>query len=450
MDIIKNDIDQNNAMITIRVEKADYAEKVEKTLRDYRKKANMPGFRPGMVPAGLIKKMYGKAVEAEEINKVVSDGLYNYIRENNIAILGEPLPNEAQSVIDWETQEDFDFVFDIAVAPEFEVNLTQKDKVNYYNIAVNDEMIENQLKSYTGRYGKYVQEDVVEEKDMVKGELRELAEKAVKEGGVHVESAVLTPAYMKDEKQKKRFVGAKKGDVIVFNPKKAYENETEVSSMLKISKEQVADFSADCQITIEGITRYQESEVNQELFDKVYGEGVVTSEADFRARIKENIQENLNQDSDYKFSIDAREMLVKKLDDVTFPDEFLKRWLLTANENLTAEKLVEDYPKMILDLKWHLIKDKLMKANEVKVEPAEVEEFAKKMARAQFAQYGMIGIEDDVLANYAKEMMKKEDTIKNIIDKVAEDKVLATVKKAVKLNKKEISIDDFNKMFEAK
>ena len=451
MNIVKNDIDQNNATITISVEKADYAEKVEKTLRDYRKKANMPGFRPGMVPMGLIKKMYGKSVEAEELNKLVSDALYNYIRDNNIAILGEPLPNESQKTIDFETQEDFDFVFDIAVAPEFEINLTQKDKVNYYNIAVSDEMIENQLKSYTGRYGKYVQEEVVEEKDMVKGELLELAtKKKVKEDGIRVEGAVLTPAYMQNEAQKKLFVGAKKGDTIVFNPKKAFANVTEISSMLKISKEEAESFTADCQITIEGITRYVESEVNQELFDKVYGEGVVKNEKEFRARIKENIQENLIADSDYKFGIDAREMLVKKLDGAVFPEEFLKRWLLVANENLTAEKLDEDFPKMLLDLKWHLIKNKLAKANEVKIEPADVEEFAKKMTRAQFAQYGMIGIEDDIVTKYAQDMLKKEDTIKNIIDKVTEDKVLEAVKKAVKLNKKEISIEDFNKLFEAK
>jgi len=403
-----------------------------------------------MVPMGLIKKMYGKSVEAEEINKLVSDSLYNYIRENNINILGEPLPSESQPTIDFDTQETFEFVFDIALSPEFELNLTQKDKVNYYDIAVNDEMIENQVKSYTGRYGKYVQEETVEEKDMIKGELFELDGKVVKDGGIHVEGAVLTPAYIQDKAQKKLFANAKKGDVITFNPKKAFENTAEIASMLKISKEEVENFTADCQITIEGITRYHEAEINQELFDKVYGEGVVTSEEAFRTKIKENIQENLIADSNYKFGIDAREMLVKKLDDVVFPDAFLKRWLLATNENLTAEKLDEDFLKMIQDLKWHLIKDKLIKTSELKIEAAEIEEFAKKMARAQFAQYGMIGIEDDMLANYAKETLKKEETVRNIADKVMEDKVLETVKKSVKLNKKEISMDDFNKMFETK
>lgn len=451
MNIAKKEIDQNNAIVTIRVEKADYAEKVEKTLRDYRKKANIPGFRPGMVPVNLLRKMYGKSIMAEEINKLVSESLYNYIRENNINLLGEPLPNETeQPEIDFDTQEDFEFVFDVAIAPEFEVSLTQKDKANYYNIAVSDEMIENQIKSYTGRYGKYIQEEEVEEKDMVKGDLFELDGKAVKEGGVHIEGAVLTPAYMKDEDQKKLFVGAKKGDVIVFNPKKAYENAAEISSMLKITKEEAENFSGDCQITIEGITRYYEADLDQELFDKVYGEGTVKDEAEFRGKIKENIQETLKADSEYKFALDARDLLVKKLDKITFPDAFLKRWLVAANQELTEEKLEEDYPKMIEDLKWHLVKENLMKANEVKVEPAEVEEYAKKIARAQFAQYGMIGIEDDILANYAQDMLKKEDTIKNILDKVAEDKVLEAVKKSIKLTEKEILIEDFNKMFEGK
>ncbi len=451
MNIVRKDLDQNNAIVTVRIEKADYAEKVDKTLRDYRKKANIPGFRPGMIPVGLVKKMYGKAVLAEEINKLVSDNLYNYIRENNVNILGEPMPNETeQQSIDFDAQEDFEFVFDLGIAPEFEVELTAKDKVKYYNIAVSNEMIENQVKSYTGRYGKYIQEELVEEKDMLKGELLEMANSKVNEDGIKVKDATLTVAYMKDADQKALFAGAKKGDVIIFNPAKAFESETEISSMLKISKEAAKTIDSDFQLKIESITRYHESEINQELFDKVYGEGIVSSEEEFKAKIKETIQETLVADSEYKFGMDAKEMLVAKFSDVTFPEAFLKRWVLSSNENLTAETLEEDYPKMIADLKWHLIKDKLTKANDIKVEPADVEEYAKKIAKAQFAQYGMIGMEDEILANYAKDMMKKEDTLKGMIDKVTEEKVIAVVKGAVKLDNKEVSIEEFNKMFEAK
>lgn len=449
MNIVRKDIDSSNATITISIEKADYSEKVEKTLRDYRKKANIPGFRPGMVPLGLLKKMYGKSILAEEINKILSDELYKYIQDNKINMLGEPLPNETdQKDIDFSTQEDFEFVFDLGLAPEFEVELNKKDKVKYYQITPSEEMIENQIKSYTGRYGKYVQEESADEKDMVKGVLTELAEGKEKEGGIQVQDAVLTPAYMKDEASKALFAGAKVGDVITFNPKTAFENEAEISSLLKISKEEVAEVTADFQFTIEGITRYHEAEIDQELFDKVYGEGVVKSAEEFTEKIKANIQETLAQDSEYKFGIDAREALVKKYDSLAFPDAFLKRWLLASNKNLTEETLEADYPKMIADLKWQLIKDKLAKSNDIKVEKDDVEDFGRKIARSQFAQYGMIGMDDAILDNYVKDMLKKEETLKNIIDKVAENKVLDIIKNAVKVDTKEVSIEEFNKMFE--
>ncbi len=451
MNIVRKDLDQNNATITLSIEKVDYAEKVDKTLRDYRKKANIPGFRPGMVPVGLVKKMYGKAVLAEEINKLVSDNLYKYIRENNVNNLGEPLPNETeQKPIDFDTQEDFEFVFDLGIAPEFEVELTKKDKVKFYAITVSDEMIENQVKSYTGRYGKYIQEEVVEEKDMLKGELLEMANGKVNESGIKVQDATLTAAYMKDDAQKALFVGAKKGDVITFNPAKAFESEVEISSLLKISKDAAKAIDADFQLKIEGITRYQESEVDQELFDKVYGEGVVKSEEEFRAKIKENIQENLVADSEYKFGLDAQEMLVAKFNNLSFPETFLKRWVLASNEKFTAEMLEEDYPKMIADLKWQLIKGKLIKSSNINIESNDVEEFAKKMAKAQFAQYGMIGMDDEIIANYAKDMMKKEETVQTIVDRVTDQKIFAVIKEAVKLDNKEVSIEDFNKMFEEK
>lgn len=450
MNISRKDIDQNNVVITISIAKEDYAEKVEKALRDYRKKANMPGFRPGMVPLGLIKKMYGKAVKAEEINNVVSEKLVNYIEENDLPILGQPLPSETeQPEYDFDTQEEFDFHFDIGLAPAFEVELNGKDKVNYYEIAVSDEMIDNQVKSYTSRYGKYEQVDTVEEKDMVKGLVVELENGVEKEGGIRAEDAVLTPAYMKDDEQKALFVGKSKGDKVVFNPMKAYENETEISSLLKIKKEEVDGLNSDFQIEISGITRYNDGEVNQELFDKVFGEGVVNSVEDFRVKITESIKDSLKADSEYKFNIDARQMFVDKYKGLEFPEAFLKRWLLSNNEEMTAEKVEEDYPKMIEDLVWHLTKDKIAKTNEIKVELPDVEEYAKKVAKAQFAQYGMVGMGDDIIENYAKDMMKQEETVRNFIDRAAEEKVLAAVRENVKLNKKEISIEDFNKLFEA-
>ncbi len=449
MNIVKKDIDQNNAIVTVSIEKADYSEKVEQKLREYRKKANIPGFRPGMIPVGLIKKMYGKAVIAEEVNKIVSEELYKYIRENKINILGEPMPNETeQPTLDLEGQENFDFVFDLGIAPEFEVELSEKDIIASYSIAVSEEMIDNQVKSYTSRYGKYIQEEIVEEKDMIKGEILELADGKVNENGLKVADAVLTPSYMTDEVQKAKFVGAAKGSVITFTPQTAYNNETEVSSLLKISKEEAKNISSEFQITIEGITRYHESEIDQELFDKVYGEGVVASVEEFRAKIKEGILESLSGDSEYKFGVDAREVLVNKYDALTFPDAFLKRWLKASNENMTVETIETEFPKMIADLKWQLIKDKVAKSNDIKVEMEDINAYARKIARAQFAQYGMVGMGDDILDNYAKDMLKKEETLKGIVERVAENKVFEIVKNNVKLDVKEVSIDDFNKMFE--
>jgi len=307
-------------------------------------------------------------------------------------------------------------------------------------------MIENQVKSYTGRYGKYVQEETVEEKDMVKGEILEMENGKVNESGIKLTDAVLTPSYMKDEAQKALFVGAAKGDVITFNPAKAFEDEAEISSLLKISKDEAKNIESDFQFKIEGITRYHESAIDQELFDKVYGEGVVTSEEEFRAKIKENIQESLLSDSEYKFGIDARDMLLAKYDNLVFPDAFLKRWLLATNENLTAETLETDYPKIIADLKWQLIKDKIAKANELKVETADIEEYAKNNKSAICTiWYDWNGRRNN--CQLRQRHVEERRNSENIIDKVADNKTFEIVKNAVKVDTKEISVEDFNKMF---
>lgn len=450
MNVVLKNIDAVNAIVTITISKDDYAEKVEKKLKEYRKKANIPGFRPGMTPMNLVKKMYGKGILAEEVNQLISDTLYNHIKENNLNILGEPLPNETeQKPVNFDSEEDFEFVFDLAIAPELDINLTSKDKVVYYDITVNEEMVNNQIKSYTSRFGSYEQTDEVAENDVIKGQLLELnADKKVNEAGIKVADAVLSPVHIKDAKQKKAFVGAKKGDVITFNPQKAMENEADLASFLKISKDAVKDVTADFSFEIQQITRYNESPVDQSLFDKVFGEGKVKDEKEFRALITEGVKGSYVSDSDYKFGIDAKEVLVKKLDKVVFPEAFLKRWVLAANENLTAETVEKEFDLMLNDLKWYLIKNQLAKANACKVEKEDIEAFARKMAKIQFAQYGMLNVPEDILANYAQDMLKKEETVKNMVEKVLEEKVLEVVKASVKLDKKAISYEDFNKMFE--
>ncbi len=381
MNIEQKNIDGVNATITLQIEKSDYQEKVDKTLRTYRQKANIPGFRPGNIPASLVKKMYGKAVLAEEINRLISEKLFGYIRENDIRILGEPLPNQTeQKEIDFDTQDSFEFVFDLGIAPEFDVELSKKVSAPYYDIQVDDKMIENAVKSYTGRFGSYDQVDDVQEDDVLKGELLELnANGKVNEEGIKVADAVLSPKYIKDEAQKALFVGAAKEGVVVFNPQKAFENETEISSMLKISKEQAKELTSDFQLTIKGITRFKEAELNQELFDKAFGEGVIKSEEEFKQKLTEEMKASLVVDSDYKLMIDAKDVLVKKLDGLEFPDTFLKRWLLANDENKTEAIIDEQYPKMVEELKWHLIKEKVAKDKEIKVEEADLTAFAKMM-----------------------------------------------------------------------
>lgn len=328
--------DKVNGLMTITVEKADYEEKVTKTLKNYRKKAQVPGFRPGMVPMGLIKRQYGTAVKVEEVNKLLGEKLYEYIRENKIQMLGEPLPNEEkQKAQDFEGDGPFEFVFDIAVAPEFKAELSGRDKIDYYAIDVDDKLIDQQVQMYASRGGQYEKVENYEGNDMLKGDLRELdAEGNTKEGGITVSDAVLMPSYIKVDDQKKLFDGAKLGDIITFNPRKAYpENDAEVSSLLKIERDAVKDMTADFSFQITEISRYKAAEVNQTLFDQVFGEGVVKSEEEFRQKIAENIKAQLTIDSDYKFLLDVRQHMEKKVGKLEFPEALLKRVMLNNNKD---------------------------------------------------------------------------------------------------------------------
>ncbi|MBP5134656.1 MAG: trigger factor [Paludibacteraceae bacterium] len=449
MNIERQNIDEVNVVLTINIAKSDYQDKMALTLKDYRKKANVPGFRPGMVPTSLLKKMYGKAILVDEVNKAVSDGLYNYIKDNKMEVLGEPLPSKDQPENDFSDENDYTFKFDVALAPEFNISLTAKDKMKFYEITPDEKMIEGQIKSYTGRFGTYEQVDVVEADDMVKGNIVEMSGKKEKEDGVKVENAVLTAAYMKDEKIKKQFIGAKKGDSIVFNPSKAYDgNEAELASLLRIKKEDVNGFSSDVKITIEGITRYKEAEINQELFDKAFGKDAVKSEEEFKAKITDGLKENLAVESQFKFADDVKALIAKKMDKLTFPVDFLKRWVLETNEKMTAEELDKNFDQMLSDLKWQLAKDKIAKENEVKIEQADIENYAKKVAKMQFAQYGMMNTPEDILENYSKDMLKNKDTARNIFERVSEEKVIEAVKNKVAVENKSVTIEEFNKLFE--
>ncbi|MDR2919562.1 MAG: trigger factor [Tannerella sp.] len=445
---LKNN-DAVSGILTLLIEKKDYEAQVEKSLRQYRQKANIPGFRKGMVPMGMIKKMYGKYVLAEEVNKVTSENLFKYIRENNINVLGEPLPNETeQKTIDFDTQEDFEFCFDIAIAPEINVKLTKRDKLTFYDIAVDDEMLNKQIESYRKNFGAYDQAEDIQESDMVKGIISELDNDEPKEGGILIEDAVLMPMYIKGKKEQAKFLGAKLNDVIVFNPNKAYKGAAaEIASLLKVDKEAAPEIKSDFRFEIKEITRHKEAELNQELFDKIFGEGTVKTEDEFNEKVKASLAEQFHPQSEYKFMLDARDLLIKKAGEVKFADDILKRWLLTANENTTIEKVEEDYPKVVEDLKFHLTKESIVKENGLKVEDEDVERLAKQVAKSQFAQYGMLSVPDDVLSNYAKDMLKQKETLQNVVDRAVEEKLAAWLKEQVKIETKVVSFDEFQKMF---
>jgi trigger factor len=450
MNVSFQNIDKVSGLLTVKLGKADYAEKVEKGLKSLRQKVQMPGFRKGMVPMSLVKKMYEKSVVAEEVNKLLSETIYNYIKENNVNILGEPLPNENQPATDFETAEEFEFLFDIALAPEFEVAVSADDKVNYYNIEVSDEMVNSQVQMYASRTGKQEKVEAYEDGDMLKGLLAELDENGnTKEGGIQVEAAAMMPKFLKNDEQKAIFANAKVNDVLVFNPATAYEGgEAEMASLLKITKEQAAELKSNFSYQVEEISRFVPGELTQELFDQVLGEGVAKSEEEFRTKIKEGIQAQLVGDSDYKFMVDARQMLTEKVGKLEFPDALLKRVMLLNNQEKGEEFVNENYEGSIKELTWHLIKEKLVKANDIKVEQADILEMAKKTTKAQFAQYGMMSVPEEVVENYAKEMLKKKEAVENLVNRAVEDKLAAALKTQVTLENKTVSVEEFNKMFE--
>ena len=445
--------DKINGLLTMTVEPADYQEKVEKTLKDYRKKAQVPGFRPGQVPMGLVKRQYGTAVKVDEVNRLIGEELYKYIRENKIQMLGDPLPNEEkQQPQDFEKDGELTFVFDIAVAPEFSVALSGKDKIDYYTISVDDKLIDQQVQMYQSQAGEFVKAEVFSGNDTITGDLRQLdAQGNTLEGGITTDSGMIMPAYMKADDQKKLFDGCKPGDIITFNPKKAYpDNDAEVAALLKVDKEQVKDLTSDFSFQVTEIRHYQPAEVNQQLFDRVFGEGNVKDEKAFRERLAEQLKAQFVGSSDFKFMQDVRAHLEKKVGKLEFPEALLKRIMLNNNKDKDADYVEKNFEGSIKELAWHLIKEQIVAANNIKVEDDDVKRVAKEAVRAQFAQYGMSNVPDDVLENYATEQLKKRENIDSYVDRAVDMKLTQTLKNVVKLNEKSVSLDEFNKMMEEK
>lgn len=449
MNIVKESTNDLTAVLKVQITKEDYSEKVETSLRDYRKKARIDGFRPGKVPAGLIKKMYGKGVLIEEVNKLISESLTNYIRDEKLNVLGEPLPNENQKTIDFDNENEFEFAFDIALSPEVEVKLSKKDKVVYYDIKVDDKLLESHTDNYARRFGKFVDVEKTTDNELLTGNFTQLNETGeILEDGIKSDEVKITIEYIKDADIKKTFAGKKVGDKVNFDVRKAYPSDSEIAAMLKIDKEIAKDITGEFQFEITKVESFQKAEINQELFDKAFGKDVIKSDEEFKAKITEEIKSNFSKDTDYRFLIDAKKKLVAKINP-ELPTEFLKRWLTVVNEGkFTKEQIEEEFPKFEEDLKWQVIKDQIIRTNEIKVEESEVLELAKEVTAQQFAQYGLANMPDEQLAGYAQEILKKDDERRNMYERKFEDKVVSFIKDSVKLDTKEITTEDFQKLWE--
>ena len=388
--------------------------------------------------------------DLEEVNKILSKSLTDYIISENLNVLGEPLPNdEKQQTIDWDNQADFSFVFDLAVAPAFEVILENLAALPYYNIVADEAMVEKQLDAYASRLGQNIVVEAIEEKDTVRGTFVQLNEDGSEmEGGIVAEKVVIAIDLMKDEEIKASFIGKKAGDVVIFDPVKAYDNRHEVSHLLNISHEAAETLSGNFSFEIVEVLRFEKAELNPDLFSKIYGEdsGIATIE-EFKARIKSEIEENFGYSSNYKFALDSRDTLLKAIP-FELPKAFLKRWIKATNEKMTDEQIEGDFDNFMVDLRWQLIKDKIVKDNSLKITEDDVYSLAKEMAVMQFRQYGLNNVGDEHIENYANHMLKNEEERRKLVARKMEDVIVATIKEKVSLDIKEISYDEFNKMLE--
>lgn len=444
--------DKINGLLTITIEDDDYKAEVEKTLKEYRKKANVPGFRPGQVPMSLIRRQFGSGVKMESINKVLGEQLQKYITDNNIAMLGEPLASEKQEPQDLEKDGPYTFMFDIAVAPEINIALDANDTIDYYEIAADDALVDSQVEMFTSRFGQNVEADNYQDGDVLRGDLRQLdAEGNTVENGVTVESASVMPKYIKNDDQKKLFDGCKPGDIVTFNPSKAYEgSDYELAQLLKVDREKAKEYDGDFSYQITSVQHFEKHAVDQELFDLTFGKDVVKDEKDFRDKIAEELKAQLALDSDVKFLQDLRKYAEDKVGQLTYPDTLLKRIMKQNNQDKDQEFIDKNYEPSIKELNWSLIRNKIAVAQNVKINDDDVKNAAREVAKAQFAQYGMSNVPQEYVENYADELLKKQESQQQFVDRAVDAKLVEALKAVVTLNKKQVTLDEFNKMFEAK
>ncbi len=448
MNITQKDAGELLTVLTIEIVEEDYKDRVNNLLKDYRKKADMKGFRKGMVPMGIVKKMYGTAILVEEINKIVSENLSKHLIDNKVNILGEPLPSETdQKPIDWENQTAFEFAFDIGYAPEFEFDITKEDKVKYYMIAVDDKMIDTQVENFANGYGTMQEKDIVSNESKVTGDIVELDNDGnVVEDGNQATDAMLLVSMIKDEEIKNKFIGANKNEIVSFNLRNAFPNDAEIASLLSVDKKDAENINSDFQITIKGINEQVPMTVGEELFKLVFSDGSVNDEKEFRIKIKEEIAKSLINDSNYRFSVDAKEYILDKIK-FNLPVDFLKRWLDAVNEKLTREEIDRDWTGFEADLRWQLIKSKFAKEQNIEVDEKKVLAEAKVATMAQLQQYGMNNLPDEQVDVFAKQLLENKEQANQLEERVYENEIMSLLRGIVTLKKKEISSNEFQKLF---
>ncbi len=443
MNVTREDVDALNAVLKVEVAPADYEGKVNDTLNTYRKTAKIPGFRPGHVPLGLIKKQYGKAVLSEELNKVVNESLQKYIVDNELDILGNPIPKEGDFKGDFDKPGDFEFEYEIGLAPEVKVSLSGKNKYDYHKVKIDKKLVDKQIDDLRRRYGKLVSSDEVGASDMVMAQFVELNDdESIKEGGI-LHSSTISMEFVENKKANKALLGKKVGDKLVVNPEDVSRGGKDTAAMLGVSEDELEGLSDKFQISITEIKGMEMAELNEELYDKLFGEGAVKDEKELRARIKSDLEGMFGNDSDKLLTRAVYEDLLDKTK-VELPDSFLKRWIKLSNEKeITEEQIEAEYDGYAKGLKWQLIQGQIFKANEIKLENEEVIAFTKGLLVNNYAQYGMPAPGDDELTQSAMQVLQNKDEANRIYDMLAEQKLTTYFKETVKLNEKEIAYDDF-------
>lgn len=444
MNITRENIDELNAVLKVKVVAEDYLPKVETALKDYQKKASIPGFRPGKVPVGMIKKMYGKSVLVDEINKLLNDSLYKYLNENKIEVLGNPLPKQDNSPIDWDNQKEFEFLYEMGLAPQFKVELSPKDKFSYKTVKLDDTLVNKYVSDIAKRYGKIETVEVSAEGDLLNGDFVEVdANGTIIPGGIFKTSSVFIDRLK--EETKKSFIGLKNEDKVVVEANKLTDNVTDLAAMLGIEKSEAESIASKVQFTVKGISRLKEAEINQELFDKIYGTGVVNSEEEFKTKIREELASMFVNDSDRKFYNDVVEHLMNKIN-FNLPNEFLKRWIVAVNEKpVTHEQVHAEYDNYSKGLKWQLIENKIIKDNDIKVSHEEVIEHTKELIIGQFGKMRQAPISDEELNQTVQRVLSNEEEAKKLYEKLYGQKVMTLFKTKFTIENKEMAYDDFFK-----